>query len=235
MTDSLYIVPTRGRPHNAYELLRSWEDTGTEADLLLAVDDDDLELEGYEEVFRSAVAAGMTGVRLIPGPRMRLGPTLNHYVEPPRTTVQDYKVIGFMGDDHRPRTPGWDKRIEEAMSAMGGTGLVYGNDLLQKEALPTAVAISSDIIASLGYMVPPGAIHLYLDNFWLYLGQELGRLTYLPDVVIEHMHPVAGKAQMDERYAEVNAGEVYEADREVFTAWKRDAAPGALLRLRDLL
>jgi hypothetical protein len=61
-------------------------------------------------------------------------------------------------------------------------------------------------------MVPPNMKHLYLDNFWKKLGEDLGALTYLEDVIVEHMHPVAGKAEWDEGYREVNAQEVYSAD-----------------------
>jgi hypothetical protein len=55
--------------------------------------------------------------------------------------------------------------------------------------------------------------HLYLDNFWLRLGNDLDAIAYLDDVIVEHMHPVAGKAAMDEGYATVNAKEVYLADK----------------------
>jgi hypothetical protein len=58
--------------------------------------------------------------------------------------------------------------------------------------------------------------HLYLDNFWKALGEDLGNLAYLPQVIIEHLHPVAGKAEWDEGYRAVNAQEVYSFDRLMF-------------------
>jgi hypothetical protein len=36
--------------------------------------------------------------------------------------------------------------------------------------------------------------------------------VYLPDVIIEHLHPAAGKAEMDEGYARVNQPKWYEED-----------------------
>ena len=57
-------------------------------------------------------------------------------------------------------------------------------------------------------MVPPGMIHLYFDNFWLDFGRAMGKITYLPDVIIEHMHPAVGKAVLDAGYQEVNAPEM---------------------------
>ena len=64
-----------------------------------------------------------------------------------------------------------------------------------------------------GGMVPPDMIHLYLDNFWMTLGKDLNALRYIPEVVLEHLHPVAGKAEWDDQYREVNAPEVYSADK----------------------
>jgi hypothetical protein len=34
----------------------------------------------------------------------------------------------------------------------------------------------------------------------------------LPNVIIEHLHPIAGKAEMDEGYARVNQPKWYEED-----------------------
>jgi hypothetical protein len=72
--------------------------------------------------------------------------------------------------------------------------------------------MSAKIVRLLNGMVPPNMIHLYLDDFWLKLGQDLKAITYLPEVIIEHLHPVSGKVEWDDNYREVNAQEVYSAD-----------------------
>jgi hypothetical protein len=46
-------------------------------------------------------------------------------------------------------------------------------------------------------------------------------LTYLDDVIIEHMHPFAGKAEFDEGYTRVNAREMYAHDKRVFDNYMR--------------
>jgi hypothetical protein len=61
-------------------------------------------------------------------------------------------------------------------------------------------------------MTFPGCIHLFFDNFVKQLGIDLNCLKYLPDVIIEHLHPVAGKAEMDEGYLRVNDPKWYEKD-----------------------
>jgi hypothetical protein len=115
-----------------------------------------------------------------------------------------------MGDDHIPRTFHWDREFEKALR--GQTGIVYGNDLLQGENLPTAFVMTRDIVDALEGMTFPKCKHLYFDNFVKQLGIDLGVLKYLPDVIIEHLHPVAGKAEMDEGYARVNQPKWYEED-----------------------
>jgi hypothetical protein len=209
----LVVVPSRGRPNNVRELIDAWAHTRTYATLQVVVDDDDETLEEY----RSLAEGAPSWVSLEVTPRRRLGPTLNEYA---LKSAPLYDVIGFMGDDHRPRTPGWDRRFAVALAQMGGVGVVYGNDLFQGPNLPTAVWMSSCIVENLGYMVPPGMVHLWLDNFWRDFGNGLGRLAYLHDVVIEHMHPQAGKSEWDPGYVEVNSGSVWTADEATYNAYR---------------
>jgi hypothetical protein len=112
-------------------------------------------------------------------------------------------AVGFMGDDHLPRTVGWDTAYLEALRGMG-TGFVYGNDLFQGEAIATQVAMTTDIPLALGYMCPPEFDHLCVDVVWQDWGKAIDKLEYLGEVVVEHMHYLAGKAKVDEGYGAVN-------------------------------
>lgn len=219
------LCPSRGRPQNVRALLEAWGETTGTAELLIAVDDDDPCLKEY------LALEPLEASDLVVGPRHWLGGTLNELA--PQLAERHY-AIGFLGDDHRPRTRGWDHRFVEALRELG-SGLVYGNDLFQGERLPTAVAMTSDIVMTLGYFVPPGMTHMYFDNFWLGLGRALNRITYLPEVVIEHSHPLAHKAEWDERYAEVNAPEMYERDRKRFAQWIQAESPEAIARLQHAM
>ena len=104
----------------------------------------------------------------------------------------DPKLIIKLDDDHWPVTHGWDQFYLDSLNALGGTGVVYGNDLFQRDHLPTAPGLSTDIVRELGWYAPPQLGHLFCDNFWLELGRRSGRLSYMPNVIIEHRHPVAG-------------------------------------------
>lgn len=233
MTDPmLVIVPTRGRPQNIVRLEKALAETDTlNAHVLYAVDPDDPELEGYLDLDLSRI--------FVLKERLRLGRTLNFLA---RRYADQYDVIGFMGDDHVPRTTGWEDRILEVFTMMWGAErhggppvpppVVYGNDLLQGQALPTAVFMDARIIRALTYMVPAEIVHLYADNFWKSLGEELGSLVYLPDVVIEHIHPAAGKVAMDAGYQEVNSRERDSMDRHAWERYRDESLSKAVERIR---
>ena len=90
--------------------------------------------------------------------------------------------------------------------------------------------MSGNIVQALKGMVPPDMIHLYLDDFWKRLGTDLGALKYIPEVVLEHMHPIAGKAEWDEGYKAVNATEVYDFDRRALQDYLASEAYADLLK-----
>lgn len=213
---SVWICPSRNRPANIARLLNAWDDTRAQADLVVAVDDDDDQLPAYRELFNEVDPSQF---HLVVGPRLRLGPTLN-YIAP--QYAGDYDAIGFLGDDHIPRTPRWDDYLGLAVH---GGGLAYGNDLLQGENLATAVIQSADIVRTLNQFCPPGQTHLYLDNYWMDLGRGLGRLTYLPEVILEHAHYIVGKADHDALYQEVNAPGMYSHDGEAYARYQENQLP----------
>jgi len=115
--------------------------------------------------------------------------------------------------------------------AMQPLGVVYCNDLHQGEKLPTAAFVDAEIVRRLGYVVPPTIQHLYMDNYFRSLGEGLGTLTYLPDVVIEHMHPHAGKAEMDDGYRQVNSTDAYREGLKAYRSYCRHRLPEDLARL----
>lgn len=214
------IVPSRGRPQNIKALIEAWKATGSEVALIICVDADDPEIAGYEAIDRPAWAFLLTS-RV----RRRLGQWLND-VAPMAATQHD--IVGFMGDDHRPRTGGWQVYVERA--AVDG-GVVYGNDLIQGANLPTAVFMDSRIVRTLGWFVVPGMTHLFMDNLWKTLGEQLGTLRYLPDVIIEHVHPIAGKAEWDQGYTEANAGHVWEHDEALYKEWMAHQMPADIAKI----
>ena len=201
MRNLVVLVPSRNRPGSIAELIKSFDETETESDLIVIVDDDEPQMDEY-------LAQGCD-VLMVQKQGKGMAKPLNFAAN---LMKDKYRHFAFLGDDHRPRTKNWDVEFINKLDELG-TGLVYGNDLLQGENLATAVAMTGNIVKELGGMVPQNMIHLYLDNFWMTLGKDLNALAYMREVILEHLHPVAGKAEWDEQYREVNAPEVYSADK----------------------
>lgn len=222
MADLLVIVPTRGRPESLVEIVECWNatDAWAAADLMFVVDADDPRLPVYQAVFDGAKLPPREErgpVRLATADKWRpLVPKLNLAAN---MYCKYYYATAFMGDDHRPRTRGWAQTMLAALREMG-TGVVYGDDLLQGKRLCTAWAMTSDIVQALGRMVPAPVEHMFCDNSVMVLAQTAGCLRYLPDVVIEHCHPLAGKAEWDPGYARVNHPEQFRLDGSVFVGWE---------------
>lgn len=216
MADLVVIVPSRGRPAAVAELADAFAKTCTaDTVLFVANDSDDPELDRY-------AAAGYG--RWV-GPHQSMVAAVNDAV-PVALGLEFPFAVGFMGDDHRPRTHGWDTAYLVALREMG-TGIVYGDDLLQRERLPTQCAMTADIVRALGWMIPPRLIHMYADNFWLDLGRLTGRIRYLPEVVVEHLHPLAGKAEWDAGHLRVNDPAIHDKDRVAYARFKAEGGLAA--------
>lgn len=229
MSDLVVIIPTRGRPGTVPEIMDSFRETCQgNTHLIFAVDESDPDVDAYSDAVRDALYSKgqedgwrtweprpgwrASGVCVTPAVNMvdALNKVAAYLLNPEVNSSRTLKAIGFMGDDHRPRTPGWDTAYLEALELK--PGLVYGDDLYQGRKIPTQVAISKSVVLALGHMAPDVLTHLYVDDYWKALGTAAGCLTYLPDVVVEHLHPAAGKAAWDEGYRRVNDSEMYERD-----------------------
>ena len=225
MSGLTMISPTRGRPGAAAELARVFAGTVTgDTRLLLVVDADDPAREGYEAL----TLPGCAALR-VQGEHRRFGPVLSAAAV---AEAPGRDFVGVMGDDSLPRTGGWDEVLCAALTA---PGVAYGDDLLQHENLPTACVITSRVVTTLGYLCPPGIEHLYLDNFWYRLGDDLGNRRYLPEVVIEHVHPAAGKVAWDDGYRAANSGAQYSRDGGAFEQFLAGRWPVDLARLKEAL
>ena len=218
------IVPTRGRPAAAAELIQAFDTTCTaDTFLTFVVDDTDPNRHDYLDVVMSA-----PNVDLVIAPSRTMVEALNFVA----AGVNEY-AVGFMGDDHRPRTLGWDRAYLDALLDLK-VGMVYGDDLFQHEQIPTQIAMTTDIVKALGWMSPPDLVHMYVDNWWLELGRRAGCIRYLPDVVVEHVHPAAGKVAWDEGHVRVNQPGMYHRDQATF-AWLRVTdMPGAVAEVLAL-
>lgn len=140
-------------------------------------------------------------------------------------------ILGFVGDDNRFVTVGWDTKVS---AVLADGGFAYCNDHLRPD-LPTHVFVTTNIVKRLGWFGLPGLWHLYLDNVWRVLGTKTGSLHYLPYVILQHLNPLTGMGQMDDIFRASNAPAVYEHDQAVFAEWVATRAEGDIETVRDVL
>lgn len=159
--------PSRGRPAEAHAVLASFRDTKTtdESEVVFLVDSDDPTLSEYPEP------------RIVGDPVGNPTGPLNDAVRHSRSSI-----VGFMGDDSRFQTTGWDRMVLEALRE---PGICYGWEGHDKP-WPSTVFISSQITSALGYMVPRELQRGYFDVAWIVLAQLSGTERILTDMVIPH-------------------------------------------------
>ncbi len=213
-SDLLIIVPSRERPQNAARLLMAVHSLRKlETHVHLAVDEDDPELDAYRTMMMKHAGDGDV---LETGSRKGLAAWTN---EVALERSGEYQFLASFGDDHRPRTPGFDQALCRGIEDMGGTGFTYPWDGV-REDIPEAVVMSSDIVQALGWMCLPGLDHYYIDNVWADLGRNAGCLRHLRAVAVDHLHPSAGLASSDAVYA--SSSEKISADKAVYQEWCRN-------------
>jgi hypothetical protein len=218
----LIILPSRNRAQKIEEAITCWRETRDFADLLVCLDDDDPQLNDYKR---------HKDVIYDVGERIRLCPTVNRAIK----DHPGYDYYGFIGDDHRFRTQGWDTQFRDVIEEHGGWGVAYGDDMLQGQKLATAAVLSANIVNTLGYMALPGTTHLFMDNFHMEIGQGIDRLFFIPHVVIEHMHYSVGKSESDDLYVEVNSDEMLSHDGMVFREWSQTKKAEDIAKLREVM
>ena len=218
MTDLRLLVPTRGRPENVERLVDAMALT-CRADTWVSfgIDEDD-------DSFPVGTLPALFEWEASGGPRKQLvGWTNQLFEENPNEPA-----YGSIGDDHVPRTVGWDYQILEALQT---NHVVYPDDGFAHEFLATAFFVRGSIPRALGYVVPPSIQHMYADHFVMELGRGLGSLQYLPDVLVEHMHYLAHKSPQDALYDESEA--LMDKDRVAYEAYCRDELAADIEKVRE--
>jgi predicted O-methyltransferase YrrM len=239
MPELAIIVPTRGRPENIRKVIGAWDFTNAwdVADLVLAADSDDPEIQGYRDVAEEFLDGCPDGtpspLRLVEmAVWMPMVAKLN-MVAKDEAEGGRYFAVGFAGDDHLPRTIDWAKRYLTVLHELG-SGMVFGDDGYQGAKLSTEWAVTADVVRRLGRMVPAPVEHMYCDNSMVDLFDGAGAIRHLPEVRIEHMHPIAGKASTDAQYQRVNHRDQFRKDRMAYEGWKRQGLADSVAAVRAL-
>lgn len=180
----LTICPTFNRPELCAQMLKSWHNTiGGDNTMVLGLDISDPSLSAYpKDANRVTCKANSTITEVINSIWAS-----NH---------DKYDFFHIINDDVLFHTPSYDKKMAYILEGYGG-GIAYGNDLFQGQALPTFPFISASLCTTLGWLQHPSLNRYCGDTVWASIGKECGCLYYLGEVIIEHLHKLAGKGNTD--------------------------------------
>jgi hypothetical protein len=187
------LVPTRGRPANVRRLVESaYSTSDLPPQFVFYVDEDDPQ---RDETVHAAVTAG---AMITIGPRIVLSEMWNRCAE-----VASHDVMMHCGDDIVFRTSSWDSAILEVFDRFPDKlVLVHGDDGYQRGNIATHGFYHRNWVDTLGYFVPPYFSSDYNDLWLTEVADAIGRRVYLPNVYTEHMHPSAGKGELDQTHIE---------------------------------
>jgi hypothetical protein len=187
----LLATPTRGRPASFKEMVRSARKTATHPEhlyIIARIDHDDPMRGGY---------LTERGYTLLQGQRVLLPVAWNEIA-----STAKYDILMMCADDLRFRTTGWDDDVVRAFEQWPDRiGLVYADDGIHGEKASTHAFVSKEWVQTVGYYLPPTLTGDFVDNWLMSLALNIDRKTYLDRVYIEHRHPMANKAAMDDTYS----------------------------------
>lgn len=237
-SEIVVLCPTRENPKGALEMVASLYETqhriGTE--VILVVDQDDPNLDDYLAIPSILMDQPVGEGYLRPDPPRIMvveGGSLTKATNEAVERIWDADIIiGHVGDDHVFMTPGWDNAIRDVLLAE--PGVAYARD-----GMPTFWAsqwfTNAIIPRTLGWLALPSTFHLAIDDAFMDIGAGLGRLTLLPDVLIDHRNPVTGKnpkrAIVDSHYTKAKRAH----ETEVYATWVAYEYQDDILKLRAAL
>lgn len=197
----MWLLPSRQRPENLKRFFDAYHKTKADSPGVVWLDEDDA--DNYRSInvpnnWCVIIHKRLDGTGAITNKFFEMFPEETWY--------------GLLGDDVIPRTEYWDKKLIEAA---GDDGVAYGNDLLAGEKIATHPVVGGEMVRELGWLALPGCKRIYIDSALQEFAWRKGKLHYLPDVIIEHMHFSNGKSPMDETYRKTHNSE----DKAIYDEW----------------
>ena len=216
------LTPTRNRPDNCQRFIKSIYQTTKNIgniELLFYVDSDDPSIGAYMSLQQHCYDEfpGFPRVQFNFGDPQSVCDSWNLMA---KDCMGDVIIMG--NDDLIYRTPNWDiKLIKELSTIKDNIYCAWVNDGINGERHCAFPIISRKWVETLGYcFAPAGTFNFGYNDTWVYhIGILLGRLKYIPDILVEHMHFSKGKAEMDDTYARNRTqerGNLYQKDKVIF-------------------
>ncbi|WP_146208972.1 hypothetical protein [Azospirillum sp. TSO22-1] len=196
-------------------------------EVLVYIDSDDPEVEGYRRTFAELASSGhgLGRVQAIIGPPRSVSISWNDLAAASRADV-----LMMANDDQVYVEAGWDCRLDACVAAYPDRIFcMWFNDGICGEEHCAFPIVSRRWCNKLGYFTP-GIFEFIANDTWIMdLGRRVGRLHYIGDVLVEHRHFSVGKSMFDETYRRHREGEQEQRRARDMFVFERTAA----IRERD--
>ena len=193
--NAIWLLSTKGRPREAQETIDACMDAGMTSPGVVYVDE-------TVDMYRN--------LRLPKNWRIHFEPKWGSLQASMSWCYREYpdaSQYGWLADDVRPRTPGWDRLLEHEA---GDWCLSYARDLWLSEKdytrleledganLSSGLCWGGNLVRAVGWWALPGVRQAFIDVAWCRIVQPLRLARYVPDVVVEHLNYRTGKRERDE-------------------------------------
>lgn len=217
----MWLLASRGRPHNLKRFIDAYIGTKASTPVYLRLDVCDPTIEEYKKI-----KLPDTFILKI-DKRARLGAAMKEIFD----VYPLEPWYGLLADDLIPRTDNWDIRMIEAA---GDRYISQANDLSPKPKNYCHPCIGGELVRTAGFFGFPYTTHYFLEVVWKDLtrcNKKFGR--YLPDVIVENLHPDFNKGQVDKTYQE--AFSVKSSDEKIWLEWRDTKFDTFYLSVKDLV
>jgi hypothetical protein len=192
-------------------------------DVVVVLDTDDVTAADYK-------LPVMPEIEVTELTRMRFTGKVNYVAV---DAMYEYDVIGWLNDDVVFKTNDWEKQIIDSIES--GNLICYPDDGFNGQKLCTFPFVDARLVRAVGFMALEAVTHCYCDNYWMEIGRAFGLIEYLPDFLLEHLHPYAGKSEMDETYMIGNNNWQRQRDHYCFEHYKRFDLLGDIEKIREAI
>ncbi|MDN3505378.1 MAG: hypothetical protein P0S95_07375 [Rhabdochlamydiaceae bacterium] len=131
-----------------------------------------------------------------------------------------FKVLLLASDDMIPLEQNYDEHIVNSMTQYFPDldGVLHYNDGFWGEGLNTLSIMGKKYFDRFGYIYHPGYKSVFCDNEFTIVSRNLHKVKYIDKILIEHQHPLNGKAPQDALYIQNDANEYNQHDKQLFLA-----------------
>ena len=217
------LTPTRNRPNNCDRFIKSLYETtqytGT-LELLFYVDSDDPAKDIYKEI-EERWQNNFWRVEFVIGEPMSVSKSWNIIA---KKSLGDIMIMG--NDDLVYKTVRWDSKLMARLLELDNPYyLSWFNDGINGNRHCAFPIITREWYDTLGYF-SPGIFNFGYNDTWVYdIAKRVGKLNYMDEILVEHLHFSVGKSNMDDTYARNRTqekGNLYRKDREIYERTSED-------------